>query len=55
LRASVDGQDVTITGKLPVPAAAAKSDVGKNCKNRLGAIGDELGFGHILKSPSRGK
>jgi site-specific DNA recombinase len=47
----VDGKGVTITGKLPAPAAPLE----KNWKDRLGAIGDELGFGHILKSPSRGK
>ena len=55
LRTLVDGQDVTITGKLPVPAAAAAAAGGKNCKARLGAIGDELSFGHVLESPSRGR
>jgi hypothetical protein len=54
LRVSVDGKDVTITGKLPVPVAGEASDR-KNCKDRLGAIGDELSFGHVLASPSRAR
>jgi DNA invertase Pin-like site-specific DNA recombinase len=44
LRASVDGKEVTITGKLPVPASA--TSIGeKNCKDRLGGAGGDLGGG----------
>jgi hypothetical protein len=46
LRASLDGKEVTITGKLPAPAAAARSSGEKNWKDRFGAIGGEPGFGH---------
>jgi DNA invertase Pin-like site-specific DNA recombinase len=41
LRASVGGEEVTITGKLPVPAAQAE----KNCLDRLEAVGGDLGGG----------
>jgi DNA invertase Pin-like site-specific DNA recombinase len=41
LRASVDGDEVTITGKLPMPAASAE----KNCLDRLGGAGGDLGGG----------
>jgi DNA invertase Pin-like site-specific DNA recombinase len=45
LRARVDGEQVEITGKIPVPAAEPAAQ--KNCKERLDAVGDELSFGHI--------
>ena len=51
LRASLNGGDLTISGKLPFLAAEVK----KNCEDRLGAIGDELSFGHVLESPSRAR
>jgi hypothetical protein len=44
LRASVNGEEVTITGKLPVPAAMATLSAEKNCKDRLGAVGGNLSW-----------
>jgi hypothetical protein len=45
-RTSVDGKEVTITGKLPAPAVAT-SDNEKNWKDRLGAVGVEPGLSHF--------
>jgi hypothetical protein len=45
LRVSVDGKEVTITGKLPAPVVAT-SDNEKNRKDRFGAVGLELGLSH---------
>jgi len=48
LQARVDGEEIEIAGKIPVPAAeATTAGPQKNCKDRLGAIGRELGLSHF--------
>jgi len=43
LQVRVEAEEVTITGKIPVPTCAPQ----KNCKDRVGAIGRELGLSHF--------
>ena len=43
LRASANGGDLTISGKLPFPPAEVK----KNCEDRLVAARGELSCGHL--------